>query len=296
MTMIKTEDLIATTNTTKDILGHLFWFSIGKQMNKVDDLKLKLINSGLGEEWMPNRIRSVDAFRRATKEVQTKKPTTNAKVFKNFLIREVYSDNKFVQRNIVVETVDQNDKKLGYDTQTGVMKLDKKNGTILFDLTDSNVAELCKEAERRFFLYRDHYSSQHIRVMITKILNSLAPTPMREKGVIYFIPNTRTTGLTNLVTFIQQLENSDAFKVPVIDSNDNRDMVCKKLTDHLQNLLKQCQSSEYLRKDQIKKLVEDTNNAIKDFKEYRNLITTETEDFEDQILLLRSEVLKIIQE
>ncbi|RKJ37831.1 hypothetical protein D7X33_37660, partial [Butyricicoccus sp. 1XD8-22] len=131
--MIKTEDLIATTQTTQNVLGHLFWFSIGQQMNKVEDLKMKLNNAGLGEEWMPNRIRSVDAFRRATREVQTKKPTSNAKVFENYLVREVYSDHDFVQRNIVVETVDQSDKKLGYETQTGIMRLDKKNDTLLFE-------------------------------------------------------------------------------------------------------------------------------------------------------------------
>ncbi|RKJ37828.1 hypothetical protein D7X33_37665, partial [Butyricicoccus sp. 1XD8-22] len=157
------------------------------------------------------------------------------------------------------------------------------------------IIELCKQAEQKFHLYRDHYSSQHIRVMITKILNSLAPTPMREKGIIYFVPNTMTIGLTNLVTFIRLLDNSDAFKVPVVDSSDNRYMVSKKLTDHLENLLSQCRSSENLRKDQIKNLVEETNNAIKDYKEYKELTSSETEKFEDRIMLLRAEVLKLIQ-
>src|SRR5690625_1408171 len=101
---IKTEDLIATTQSTNDMLGFLFWYSVGIKMCRVDDLKQQLINSGLGEEWMPNRIRSVDAFRRATREVQTKKPTSNPKIFENYLVREVYSDDKHIQRNIVVET------------------------------------------------------------------------------------------------------------------------------------------------------------------------------------------------
>lgn len=38
---------------------------------------------------MPNRIRAVDAFIRATKEIKTKKATSDAKVFENFLVREV---------------------------------------------------------------------------------------------------------------------------------------------------------------------------------------------------------------
>lgn len=131
--------------------------------------------------------------------------------------------------------------------------------------------------------------------MITKILNSLAPTPMREKGIIYFIPNSMTKGLTNLVTFIRLLENSDAYKVPVIDSSDNRYMINKKLNDYLDHLLKQCRSTEGLRNDQIKSLVDETNNAIRDYKHYKKMIESESQAFEEKIMLLRSEVINLIQ-
>ena len=171
---IKVEEIVATVDENQEVLGHLFWFSIGQQMNKSEDLENKLIQSGLGKVWMPNPIRPVDAFRRATRESQTKKPTATAGVYENFLVREVYSDAEIVQRNIVVETVDQQDKKLGYETQSGIMRLDKKNGTLSFEATDPEIIELCKQAEQKFYLYRDHYSSQHMRVMVNKILNSLA--------------------------------------------------------------------------------------------------------------------------
>lgn len=293
---LKTKDLIVTTQSPTDVLGHLFWFSVGKQMNKVNDLKNKLISSGLGEEWMPNRIRAVDAFRRATREMQTKRPTSNPKIFENILVREVYSDNEYIQRNIVVETVDQSNKKLGYETQTGIVRLDRKNSVILFETNDSDIRSLCKKAEEKFNLYRNHYSSQHIRVMITRILKSLAPTPMRENGIIYFIPNSMTKQLTKLVTFMRLLDNTDAYQVPVINSNDNRYMVNKKLTDHLNNLLNQCRSAEGLRKDQVKLLVQETNDAIRDYKEYKELTSSESEKFEEKILTLRSEVMKILKE
>lgn len=296
ITKEKTKDMVATTEKTENYIGHLFWFSIGQQMNNVADLKQKLINAGLSESWMPNRIRAVDAFRRATREIQTKKPTANPKIFENYLVREVYSDQEMIQRNIVVETVDQNDKKLGYQTQSGVIRLDKKNATISFETSSVEIKELCREAEQKFYLYRDHYSAQHMRVMVTRILNSLAPTAMREKGVIYFVPDKMTAGLTNLVTFIGMLDNSEGFKIPVVDSNDNRFMVSKKLKDHMESLLAQCRSAEELRKDEIKTLVEETNNAIKNYRNYKELTTTESETFEEKIMLLRSEVMKLIQE
>ena len=42
--MIKTEELIATTQETQNVLGHLFWYSVGQQMNKVNDLRQHLLN------------------------------------------------------------------------------------------------------------------------------------------------------------------------------------------------------------------------------------------------------------
>lgn len=292
---VELENLVATTQSKDDSLGHLFWFSIGQQMNKVDELEQKLINSGVGKEWMPNPIRPVDAFRRATRETQTKKPTATAGVYQNFLMREIYSDNEIVQRNIVVETVDQKDKKLGYETQSGVIKLDKKNGTFSYEATDSEILELCKEAEQKFYLYRDHYSGQHIRVMVTKILGSLAPTPMRKNGMIYFIPKAMNDGLNNLVTFIRSLDNSEGYQVPVIDSTDNRHMVNTKLEDHLDSLLEQCKNSEDLAKGQVKALVDETNAALNDYKQYRGIIASEKESFEDKVVTLRSEVVKVIE-
>lgn len=292
--VVKAENLIGTTQTPTEFLGHLFWFSVGKQMNEEGKLRNKLISSGLGEEWMPNRIRAVDAFRRATREIQTKIPTSNPKIFQNVLVREVVSEKEYVQRNIVIETVDQNNKKLDYATQVGIIRLDRKNSTLFFETQDPEIRNLCLEAEKKYKLYRYNYSSQHIRVMINNILNSLAPTPMRENGIIYFIPSSMTDQLNKLVTFINLLDNTDGYKVPVIDSNDNRQMVNKKLTDHLNNLLEQCRSAENLRKDQIKILVQETNNAIRDYKEYRELTMSESKNFEKMIISLRSEVIKLL--
>ncbi len=104
---INLENMTAVQNKQQDgILGHLMWFSVGKQLVKMDDLEKALVQSGLPIEWIPNAIRPADAFRRSTKEIETRKSTGHAGVFENFLIREVFSDKSQVQRNIVVETVD----------------------------------------------------------------------------------------------------------------------------------------------------------------------------------------------
>ena len=62
-----------------------------------------------------------------------------------------------------------------------MITLDKHKGSQAF-ITENEIAkELCNEAERNFNIYRDHYSAQRIRVMVNKILQSLAPTPVFKK-------------------------------------------------------------------------------------------------------------------
>ena len=83
---VNLENMTAVQNENQEgILGHLMWYSVGKQLIKTDELKNKLIQSGLEEAWMPNTIRPADAFRRATKEIETRKATANAGGFENYL-------------------------------------------------------------------------------------------------------------------------------------------------------------------------------------------------------------------
>lgn len=183
------ENVTAVHNEKEqNIIGYLTWYSIGEHLITRDELKQKLINAGLDEGWMPNEIRSSDAFRRATKEVETKKATAKSGVFENYIVREVYSDKNTVQRNVVCEVVDQNGKRLNYDSSSAVMTLDKDTDT-MSALSNSTVAkELAEEAEKLFKVYKGHYPAQALRVMTMNIMKSMSPTPVRPHGGVYFIP------------------------------------------------------------------------------------------------------------
>lgn len=292
--MLELEDIVATTNRTKNFLGHIFWFSIGKQMIEANELKSRLIDSGLDEAWLPNPIRVTDAFRRATREIQSKHPSDEIGIFKNYLVREVYSDNEIVQRNLVVETVDQEDKQLGYETELAILKLNKEHGIMSYEVMDTDLESLCIKAKEKFHLYKTNYSAQHLRVMVNKILYSLAPTPLRRNGTIYFIPKSMQYNLNKLVIFIQSLDNAEGYQVPVINSNENQEMISKSLQNHLRKLHEQCVDCHELTRGQLKALIDETNQAIKDYKEYQNLISYEQESFEKQIFNLRTEVLNLV--
>ncbi|MBO0587737.1 DUF6744 family protein [Sporosarcina sp. E16_8] len=292
---INLDNMTAVQNKQQDgILGHLMWFSVGKQLVKMDDLERGLVQSGLPVEWMPNAIRPADAFRRSTKEIETRKSTGHAGVFENFLIREVFSDKSHVQRNIVVETVNQSGKRLDYNSQAGIITLDKHKSSLTF-ITENEIAkELCFEAERNFNIYKDHYSAQQIRVMVSKILQSLAPTPVRPNGGVYFVPDSHTEGLKQLVNFTSSLENSEGFKIPVVNTFDNRQMVNTKLNDHLELILIDCKSSSRLKKGQVKEIIENAKSVIANYRNYKGIVANEAEALENKIISIRAAVTKMV--
>lgn len=294
--MVNLDNITAVTKGKSDFIGHLTWYSVGKQLIEVNDLKNRLVQSGLDDVWMPNDIRPTDAFRRATKEVEQRKQTSNPNVFYNILVREVYSDQKSIQRNIVIETVDQNGKRLSYKPKSAVITLDKKNSTVSFVTDDPSIKEICIQAENKFNIYKSHYSAQQLRVMVNKILQSLAPTPVRKSGGIYFIPVSKSSGLNQLIYFINSLDNSEGYKVPVINSSDNRDMVSKKLYDHFESIFHDCRSKKNMKKGEIKILVDEANKMIKDYRNYKTIVAEETESIEEMIARLKSEVSRLMMD
>src|SRR5690625_297609 len=292
--MVNVQNLAVVSQDQEDFLGHLAWYSVGKQLIKTNELKQRLLNSGLEAEWLPNPIRATDAFRRATKEVEQRKATSRPNVFENILVREVFSDKQAVQRNLVVETVDQNGKRLSYNSKAGVITLDKKNNSVTFLSDDTSINEVCVQIEQKFNIYKDHYSAQQLRVMVNKIMQSLAPTPVRKNGGIYFIPATKSIRLKQLIQFLSFLDNSEGYKVPVIDSTDNRVMVSKKIYDHFDSILYDCRNKTRLTKGEVKALIDEANKVIKDYRNYKTIVTEETEHIEQVIMNVRYEVTQMV--
>src|SRR5699024_4538554 len=126
-----------------------------------------------------------DAFRRAAKEIAQRKPTSRPYELENRLVRGVLTEKQAGQRTLAAETVDQNGKRLSYNANAGVITLDKKNNSVTFLSDDTSINEVCVQIEQKFNIYKDHYSAQQLRVMVNKIMQSLAPTPVRKNGGIY---------------------------------------------------------------------------------------------------------------
>lgn len=280
------------------IIGHLCWYGIGEHLINRDELRQKLLNSGLEEGWMPAEIRVPDAFRRATREIQRRQKTNSLNIFLNFLVRDVFSDKDHVQRNIVIEKADKQGKRLDYNSQAAILLLDKKSATMSSQIFDSQVQELSRESEESFKIYKNNYSAQTLRVMAMNILKSMSPTPVRPNGGVYFVPAIHSEQLTRWVKFLSSLEKGEAYKVPMVDNLDSRKLVNKKLTEHLTGVIENCQNALHngdVRKGDVKEVVAEAKRVIGDFNQYRNLVAHDIDRFENYVDKIRQQVTLLIE-
>lgn len=296
--MIKIRDAVAveSPDAHQSILGHLTWYSIGAMLISRQELEQKMIQSGLGNGWMPAKIRVPDAFRRATAMKHRVKVSENE--FKNYLCREVSSDKESVQRNIVIETVDTKGKRLGYNETAAIITLDKDNETIDLEYTESMAGELAREAVARFGVYKNNYSANSLRSVVMNILKSMSPTPVRPTGGVYFIPQKFEDRLSSVVNFLRLLEHGEGELVPLVNSNQMKEMVSRKLQDHLESVIKNVESAQAggLLKGQIKQVIDDAQQAVKDFRDYESIIAGNISSMEDKILLIRNKIAGVIRD
>lgn len=284
------KDVVAVPSSKDNAIGFLTWNSLSNMLITPDELKQKLIDSGLGSGWMPKDIRSPDAFRRATSEKFKREVSPG--VYENYMFREVASTSTFVQRNLVCETKDTKGRRLKYVPDVGALVLDRKTETVETSYISSMAEQLVNNAALQFEIYRNNYGSTTLRTLITNVLKSMSPTPVRPSGGVYFIPAQFESNLDALVKFVSSLEKGEAEKVPVMNTMDMKNMVTRKLLDHLRDTLAACEESteRRLTKGQMKELIENARSVANDFAQYREIVTGDLEEMERLVSALRMKV------
>ncbi|WP_411342574.1 DUF6744 family protein [Paenibacillus sp. WLX1005] len=230
-----------------DIIGHLTWAGAGAMLITRDELKQKLIDSGLGEGWMPKPIRLPDAFRRATSAKFRQEIAEG--IFENYMLREVGSNKQ----------TDTKGRRLSYDETAGVVILDKHNGTIDASHTSATASQMTQTAILRFEICKNHYESTTLLTVMTNVLKSMSPTPVRQSGGVYFVPKQFDPEPHAYIAFIRSLEKGEAENIPVINTNDMRGMITRKLLEHLKGTLSVCKTGvdNQLKKSELKVILDD---------------------------------------
>ncbi|MDY7989888.1 DUF6744 family protein [Paenibacillus polymyxa] len=284
------KDVAAVKADHENVIGHLTWHSLSEMLITPNELKDKLIASGLGEGWMPNEIRLPDAFRRATSDKFKREVAPG--VYENYMYREVASTHDFVQRNLVCETKDTKGRRLNYHSDAGSVVLDRKTGKVDTGYVTAIAQQLVSSAAQRFDIYRQHYGATTLRTLFSNVLKSMSPTPVRPSGGIYFIPKQFESQLQSLAGFVTSLEKGEAEKIPLIDTKDMKSMITRKLSEHLQSTLEACEAGviSQLRKGDLKVILDEAKRVVEDYKHYESIVTGDLRDMESKCQLIRQKV------
>ncbi|OUM85382.1 MAG: hypothetical protein BAA01_03745 [Bacillus thermozeamaize] len=286
------KNVVAVKQSVGDvsIIGHLTWYSLSEMLITRDELKKKMVEAGLGEGFMPHEIRLPDAFRRATSKKFRHR--ISEAVVENYLFREVASDNRMIQRNIVCEVVDQKGRRLAYDGAAATLVLDKTSAKVTVSAISRLAEELARDAVTKFEIYRHNYGTNTIRSVIMSILKSMAPTPVRPSGGVYFVPARHTDRLEAMLRFVKLLDHGEGEKVPLIDTTDMRNLITRKLLDHLRETLRACEEgvSNQLPKGQMKEILEHARQVAQDYVQYKAIITGDLKEMEELVAGIREKV------
>lgn len=278
-----------------EAIGHLTWGGVGEMLISPDELRQKLNDSGLGEGWMPKPIRLPDAFRRAT-TVKFRREIQEG-TFENYMFREVTSDKRIVQRNLVCETVDTRGKRLNYDGASGTAVLDKKEGCMEISHSTPLAEQLIQNALLRFDIYRNHYGSSALRSVIAAIIKSLSPTPVKQSGGVYFIPQQFEEPLRQYTVFIRSLEKGEVEMIPLIDTQNMKGMVTRRLLEHLRVTFQSCEvgATVSLKKGELKILLEEAKRIVEDVKNYESIVTGDLQEMDNLCQGIRENVATALQ-
>lgn len=284
------KDVVAVPSSQGDAIGFLTWNSLSNMLITPDELKQKLVDSGLGAGWMPKDIRLPDAFRRATSEKFKREVAPG--VYENYMFREVASTSAFVQRNLVCETKDTKGRRLNYVPDAGAIVLDRKTEKVETSYISSMAQQLVNNAALQFDIYKNNYGSTTLRTLITGVLRSMSPTPVRPSGGVYFIPAQFEGNLDALVRFVVSLEKGEAEKVPVMNTMDMKNMITRKLLDHLRGTLAACENgvANQLKKNELKAILEDAKTVVSNVKDYEAIVTGDLQEMEAYVALIREKV------
>lgn len=110
------------SGTRMPILGYAAWYTISAPRIEYDPLKAKITELGLDPSILPAQIRPGDAFKRACRYSKNAKiPLVGTENYANILIREVAQDSEAVERHMIIEICDPQNRRLEFETAASLV-------------------------------------------------------------------------------------------------------------------------------------------------------------------------------
>lgn len=237
------------------MLGRIVLFTITDEPVAHADLEQWFTDLDLDKAKMPAPIRELDAFKKATSEVNKGSYPLTRERTAHLLCREVASTPDLVKRQITREVKDSKRKRLSYSgaidatfyrpSQPGgrpAIKLLVQSGNVEFEEME-HLERLQTQIENSYVRYRDYHDGQKLRALVRGYLKHLNAIEL--KGGVYFIHVSRDVELGNLTELVNRFGGGCFMHtIPIVNLERERSFIIsafeREAAQQLQEVTKEC--------------------------------------------------------
>ncbi|MCF8568020.1 hypothetical protein LLE49_25170 [Alicyclobacillus tolerans] len=297
---VELENLVATQSEKATRIGWLFWFVIAESHTDQVVVADAFHASGLPSAYALPEIRPVDAYKRATKSIEGRVQLPNENNIE-LLVRKVRSPKHEVIRHLVVEENHVQNRQLSYDANAAILRFDHELRTI--DYSVHSAEPFVKDAVNTFAanyqLYLNTYDGPAKRRTARAVLLDLSATALKETGGVYLVPRENEELLFQLYAFINALPGCKAYKMPVEDTAEARDMVRDVVTNKAEILLTEIRSklkADLVSEQDVQALLEKARRMRKEVTTYQNILRESIGTLETDVDLLEAQMMNLIEQ
>lgn len=221
------------------LLGRLTLTTVNDGKYRFDDIEKWFKELGLNMAMMPVKNKAVDAFRKATSDVNKTEYTLPNGTYAEMLCRDVSNEEAYVRRQITREVRDVKRRKLSYEqailcTFYRATTPGAGGETLRVHVSKNNlcpdelpIVEKVAEGIRDDFLsYYNYLDGNKVRATVRKYLKHL--NAIEIKGGVYFVHVSRAEELDRLAEFVSRLGNGcDMGFFPIADLKKQRELIAQ---------------------------------------------------------------------
>lgn len=220
-------------------LGNILWYSVEDKTYDVEQVHQTFDLLNLNPAMLPPEIKAINAFEKASSEIDRVKYPMPGGLEAELLIHEVARDEETVLRQVTRKIRDAAHKELGFDkvgelvfyrdvtrggkVQRGTSRLRTSLEPGLEDWERVELLRHLEVVETAFPLYRDNYDGNKIRGVVRDYVGYLNGVMMRSG--VYFVHSTRTEELERLQTFVRSLDGCSMTLFPLPELKAMREEV-----------------------------------------------------------------------
>lgn len=279
-------DGVSKDSKSYSVMGYMVAYSVQSGLYLRKDIQRSFLRANLDKKLLPNEIRPIDAFRRATSQVQAESKERDGQIRKKLLVKEVYTSDVYIYREVVREIIDKSKdaQSAKYETQVAKFIFDKTEnqiGKVVYNknkaVTDEQKAEVASielqvnKAIENFNIALSNYSDKQIRPLVVSLIERLNPIPMKV-GNLYFIHADYGAELTKVEKFMEDM-GLEFIKIDVIDTNKQIDLVRDRYIKFVEGLVEQSKGD--MTPTDRTTLMKDLAKAQQDYHKFVDIVSIE---------------------